>query len=106
MSTDYPPFTAPEVPKDHQDESIAKYDLPPCDVQEHLFVTRTYDSPLVMITNREDLDAEKLRAEIIMANYAAQVRYDNLPKQVKIFDRDVIRDAFKYQERNAKDIEF
>lgn len=102
MSTDYPPFTAPEIPKEQQDESIARYGLPPSDVQEHLFVTRTYDSPLVMITSREGLDAKRLRAEIIMANYAAQVRYDQLPREVKHFDRDVVRQALKYQERNAE----
>ena len=102
MSTDYPAYTAPEI---NWDESVARYQLQPCDVQEHIFVTRTYDTPIVVVHNTEGLDAEKLRAEILTANYAAQVRYDKLPKDVKNFDRDVVRQAFTFQGRNANDLD-
>ncbi len=105
MSTDYPAYTAPEIPEEYWDDSVSRYHLPSCDVQEHVFVTRTYDNPIVVVHSTEGLDVEKLRAEILMASYAAQVRYDNLPKDVKKFDRDVVKQAFVFQERNAKDME-
>lgn len=105
MSTDYPSYTAPEIPEEYWDESVSRYHLQPSDVQDHVFVSRTYNSPIVIVHDTEGLDVERLRAEILMANYAAQVRFDELPKEVRNFDRDVIKEAFVFQERNANDME-
>lgn len=102
---DFTPHSAEPIPLEDQDESIAAFDLAPTDQQDHVVVMYHYYAPLILVTQLEGLDVERLRAEILMANYAAKDRYDRLPQETKIQDRKIIEQSLTYQRRKAEQLE-
>lgn len=83
------------------DESVAKYNLLPCDLQRHVFSAATPYTISVYIHNTDNLTPDRLRAEILTSAYVAVEVYKNLPEEVRRFDKSVIDQAFEAQRRNA-----
>ena len=100
-----PNFTPHTAEAIDQDESISVYNLDPTDEQDHVVVIYHYYAPLILVTDLEGLDVERLRAEILMADYAAKDRYNRLTPEEKTKDRRIIEQAFTYQRRRAEQIE-